>query len=152
MIWNNMMMAGVANGPVIASFSQSSIYSGLSAASVANMSDGLFAPFTATGAELVPFVRAHLAAPAFVNNVVLGPSTSDGGWGASYLNGAQLETSNNGGVNWSSVATLSGFATATSASVGTMQSYAIGAVVTDIRVKRQTGSSDYVALSEFKVN
>jgi hypothetical protein len=151
MLCDGMLLgAGGAALPVIASFSQSGNYggTGVAVATVANMSDGLFEPFALTTISGTPYVRATLAASAYVAAIVLGPPTSTSGWSATYINGAILEISNDNGSTWSTIRTLSGYVTATSPSSGTMKTETIGAVCTDIRL-RYSGSN--LAVSEFKI-
>lgn len=153
MLSDGMLLgSGGISAPVIASFSQSSTAGGSSvaAASLTNMADGLFEPFAASASAVgTQYIRAHLAALAYVDSVVLGPSTAAGGWGSYYLNGSDLQYSNDNGATWNTVRTLSGYLTASSPTVGTMKTETIGALCTDIRVLNASGN--YVALSEFKL-
>lgn len=137
--------------PVVASYSQSSNYggTGVAAASLANMSDGLAEPFAATNNAAGQYVRATLAAAALVARVTIGASTGTNGWGAELLNGAKLQRSNDGGASWTDVVTLSGFVTSASAAALNIQIIQVAAVCTDLRVVRE--ASGYLALSEFTV-
>lgn len=150
--WTNTMLMGSADPPpVIASFSQSgnSGGSGVQLASVTNMADGLFEPFAATPSATDAYVRATLAASAYVTAIILGPTTGTGSWGAQYLNGCILEISANNGANWTTIRTLASYVTATNSTTGTMRTESIGAVCTDIRIRRASG---YVGVSEFKLS
>lgn len=146
-----MMMVADSKARIV-SFSQSGNAggTGIEVATVVNMSDGLFQPFAATPSSTDPFVTANLAGSAFVASIILGPSTATGGWGAQYLNGAALEISNDYGSSYSTVRTLSGYVNAVSAGSGTTKTEAIGAICTNIRIRRPGGA--YVAVSEFKLS
>ena len=152
MFSDSMMLGGGMPPPVITSFSQSGLYvgDGTVAATVSNMSDGFFVPQTATSGAGMKYVMANLAASAFVVAIILGPpnSIAAGGWSEAQLNGADLEISNDNGLSWTTIRTLSGYVAATGASTGAMKTEAIGASCTNIRV---TKPSSNVALSEFKL-
>lgn len=153
---NNITVTAAPTAPVISSFVQSHPYTAvtgpwLEAASLANMGDGKFEPFAANGPTgSTTTVTAVLAARAFVSNIILGPTTNSGGWGAQYLNGVKLQVSDGGSV-WETIRTLSEYVNASSPTVGTMKTEAINRDCTHIRLLYDGGGSAYIAVSEFKI-
>ncbi len=110
---NSYMRNGAGGGlPVVHAFTQSNVYTGLVAASIANMlDDNTGGSTTGTGCDGANnYVRMELASAVNISGCIVGGG-SISGWGqvAPYLNGAVIQTSLNG-TGWTTVATVSGVA------------------------------------------
>jgi hypothetical protein len=124
-------------------YSQSSVYSGTSAASNANMTDGSFGnDGTATNPDGPRgFVRMDLGAVYTVGSVVIGTATNaiPGGWSKTYTENRDVEYSTDDS-SWTNA-----FNTNTFASNG-IYTFSVSFNARYIRI---TKANDYVALSEF---
>lgn len=100
---------GTAFGEIFpVSFSQSSVFAGVPAASSANMADDNQTTGTGTDFSMDEFIRADLGSPRTVSTVrVAGGNIT--GWGvvSPYLNGAVIQSSVDD-INWTTQATISG--------------------------------------------
>lgn len=130
-------------------WSQSSTYSGMTAASNANMRDSNATnPVSGTGTNSgsPSYVQADLGASYPIEMVTLGAGTiSDGGWGgvASYLNSAAIKLSEDG-ADWISASTVSGL----SDSPPTERHFDIPAIEARyVRIEK----SSFLAVSTFRI-
>jgi hypothetical protein len=124
-------------------YSQSSTWSGATAASNAIMTDGSFINTgTATSLGNPAWVRMDLGAIYRVAEVVIGTATSNipGGWNKSYTENRNIQFSLDN-TTWTTA-----FSTGTFASNGI---YTFSASFTARYVRIATTSNDYVAISEF---
>jgi hypothetical protein len=96
-------------GPLLtATYSQSSLYSGLTAATMANMTNGLplSTTATATNASGNEWVQADLGETKAIGRIHVAPSISVPGWGDGYIVGSVVEARGDG-PDWTTIQTLS---------------------------------------------
>lgn len=140
-----IVSAGGLTERVPTAISQSSVFDGLSAATIANMRDGDHTTGTGTTSTGTSFIRLDLGEPKTVSLVVVAGGNL-AGWGgvASYLNGRMLEYSNDDS-NWTPILMISG---ATDYSP-----YSSRQVIepTTARYWRLMRSNDYLATTRFQL-
>jgi len=137
--------------PIVVSaitYTQSSVYTGNTAATNAEMTNGSGDEATATSTDHSPtaFVTMDLGAKRIINNVIIGADSNNvltGGWGASYTSNLALEYSEDG-ITWFDLgATPSSWPTPIQTISG------LNVVGRYIRVVRYSDSNNYIALTEF---
>lgn len=115
------------NPPSSWSFTVSSVYSGMTSPTQANMSDGnLTTTSWGSNSDSPSYIRLTLASAAYVTTAVIAPNNASG-WGATYINGRLLQYSTDNGASWTTLATIGGVS-------ATAISVTVGMVVTDIRI------------------
>ena len=134
----------------LGTYSQSSLYSGTTAASLANMTNGSFTDAaTATNADTVAFVKIDYGDAVYIISVTVGTATGNipGGWDRTYTQGNLVQTSDDDS-NWTTLFTTPSFA-----ADGIYTFYGPGSFTpVNARYIRMARLSNYLALSEFYVN
>jgi hypothetical protein len=134
----------------LGTYSQSSLYSGTTAASLANMTNGSFTDAaTATNADANAFVKIDYGEAVYINSVTVGTATGNipGGWDRTYTQSNPVQTSNDDST-WTTLFTTPSFA-----ADGIYTFYGPGSFTpVSARYVRMYRSSNYLALSEFYVN
>jgi hypothetical protein len=140
--------AGIWTMP-LGTYSQSSLYSGATAATRANMTNGSFTDAaTAAGEDAVAFVKIDYGESVYITTVTVGTATSNipGGWSKSYTENSLVQTSDDDST-WTTL-----FNTGTFAADGIYTFYGPGNFTpVSARYVRIT-KGFYVAVSEFYVN
>jgi hypothetical protein len=134
---------------VTGTYSQSSLFSGVTAASSTIMTDGLFTNTgTATNSSANEWVKIDHGSSISIATVVIGTATSNipGGWGRSYTSNRLVQYSNDDST-WTTLFTTPSFASDGIFTFTAPSSF----TAVNARYLRIYGSSVYVAISEFYV-
>jgi hypothetical protein len=137
----------------LGTYSQSSLYSGATAASRANMTNGSFTD-TATATDAATggasaFVKVDYGESVYITTVTIGTATGNipGGWSKDYTNNSLVQTSDDDST-WTTL-----FNTGTFATEGIFTFYGPGNFTpVSARYVRIAKADAYVAVSEFYVN
>jgi len=141
--------AGLWTMPV-GTYSQSSLYSGTTAATQANMTNGSFTDAaTATNNDAVAFVKIDYGESVYINSVTIGTGTNNipGGWSKDYTENRLVQTSTDDST-WTTL-----FNTGTFAADGIYTFYGPGNFTpVNARYIRIHAANTWVLISEFYVN
>jgi hypothetical protein len=137
----------------LGTYSQSSLFSGATAASRANMTNGSFTG-TATATDVSTggasaFVKIDYGEEVYITTVTVGTATSNipGGWNKIYTENCLVETSNDDST-WTTLFNTGAFATE-----GIFTFYgSVNFTPVNARYVRIAKADAYVAVSEFYVN
>lgn len=116
-------------------------YSGSSAPTQSNMSDGNAATYYAAGTNATSWVKADFGAAMTLANVYLADAGGNGGWNAGHLNTAVVAGSNDDSA-WTTLATASGHT-----GNGAERTYAVTGSYRYVRVQL---TSLWIALSQIR--
>lgn len=155
-VWDDVNKTATINAGVIpprtefagtVTWAQSSVYSGVTAATSANMKDNDTTTGTGTDTAATSWIRGDLGAATTITAITVAGGIVSG-WGAvsTYLNGALLQSASSTGGPWTTRATISGV---TDSGTDIIKQFVLTTPVS-ARYWRLSATSNYVSTTEFR--